>query len=224
MKVQCCATLLVAACSSILHVHGFVFGSQHTSVEHSTSRQEPTRLRAAGPSRSWRKVYEEARGQESVTLYRSTSWPPVKSTQERDELDDEPRPSLTPAQARSIDYRQFTEASLPRRRAGRKVLRHFRDKVVWVTGASSGLGEALAKRLAAAGSHVILTGRDTDELARVQRACVAAWMRAVSYTPEKAAQQSNWKPEQVAFLLPYDVCDTEYADEAAQVRHHLLAR
>jgi short chain dehydrogenase len=214
-------TLLVAACG-VLCVHGFApCSSPLTGLLHVTSRHTPTPLCAAAPSRSWRKVYEEARRQEAVTLYRSADWPPLsRITQERDDVDDEPGPALTPPKARSIDFRQFTEASLPRRPAGRRVRRHFYGKVVWITGASSGLGEAIAKRLAAAGAHVILTGRDTDELARVQRACVAAWMQAVSYTPEKAAQHSEWQPEKIAFLLPYDVCDTEYADEAAQVRHH----
>ena len=43
----------------------------------------------------------------------------------------------------------------------------FRGKTAWVTGASSGLGEALAKELAAQGAAVILSGRRVDELNRV---------------------------------------------------------
>jgi dehydrogenase/reductase SDR family member 7B len=40
----------------------------------------------------------------------------------------------------------------------------FESKVVWVTGASSGIGEALANALLAQGAYVILSGRRADAL------------------------------------------------------------
>jgi short-subunit dehydrogenase len=43
----------------------------------------------------------------------------------------------------------------------------FKDKVVWITGASSGIGEALAKAFAREGASVILSGRRMQELERV---------------------------------------------------------
>ncbi len=43
----------------------------------------------------------------------------------------------------------------------------YSGKVIWITGASSGIGEALAEALAARGAHIILSGRRTDALQAV---------------------------------------------------------
>lgn len=47
----------------------------------------------------------------------------------------------------------------------------FAGKVVWITGASSGIGEALAKAFACEGAQVVLSARRKDELQRVLSAC-----------------------------------------------------
>lgn len=52
--------------------------------------------------------------------------------------------------------------------------RHFQDKVIWITGASSGIGEALVRACAAAGARVVLSSRQEPELQRVRDECVAA--------------------------------------------------
>lgn len=43
----------------------------------------------------------------------------------------------------------------------------FDDAVVWVTGASSGIGAALVRQLDAEGAHIVLSGRRIDELHKI---------------------------------------------------------
>jgi dehydrogenase/reductase SDR family protein 7B len=61
----------------------------------------------------------------------------------------------------------------------------FNNKVVLITGASSGIGEGLAKAFNAAGAKVILSSRNVKELERVQ--------------------QSFTKPEISSLVLPMDI-------------------
>jgi len=47
----------------------------------------------------------------------------------------------------------------------------LKDKVVWITGASSGIGEALALSASVQGAKLILSARRETELQRVKKAC-----------------------------------------------------
>lgn len=47
----------------------------------------------------------------------------------------------------------------------------LQNKVAWITGASSGIGEALAYALSAQGARLVLSARRAEELARVQQHC-----------------------------------------------------
>jgi dehydrogenase/reductase SDR family protein 7 len=49
----------------------------------------------------------------------------------------------------------------------------FRDKVIWITGSSSGIGEGLAKALATVSAKLVISARNTEALERVCEECVA---------------------------------------------------
>ncbi len=55
----------------------------------------------------------------------------------------------------------------------------FRDKVVWVTGASSGIGEAVAMAFSREGAKLVLSSRNRSELERVRQACEGDGHRVV---------------------------------------------
>ena len=59
----------------------------------------------------------------------------------------------------------------------------FKGKVVWITGASSGIGEAFALRCAARGAQLVLSARNESGLERVAAACDAAGAAATLALP-----------------------------------------
>lgn len=48
----------------------------------------------------------------------------------------------------------------------------FKDKVVWITGASSGIGEQIALHLSKYGAKLVLSARSNDKLYQVKNRCI----------------------------------------------------
>jgi short-subunit dehydrogenase len=64
-------------------------------------------------------------------------------------------------------------------------------KVVWITGASSGIGEALVYELARNGARLIISARRKEELERVKSYCQLNWQTKVEILPLDLSQTST---------------------------------
>jgi short-subunit dehydrogenase len=74
----------------------------------------------------------------------------------------------------------------------------FENKVVWITGASSGLGEALTKEFALQKSKLILSARREYELLCVKKEC------------------EKFIPEENIFIIPLDITELSSIDSEVQ--------
>lgn len=73
----------------------------------------------------------------------------------------------------------------------------LRGKVVWVTGASSGIGEELAYQLSKIGAFLAISARREDELERVKKKCLRKYkllLHASSSTLAVAGLPQKYSP------------------------------
>jgi len=82
--------------------------------------------------------------------------------------------------------------------------KNLRDAVIWITGASSGIGKALAIESVGRGASVILSGRNAERLADAERECIAA------------------SSEARTAILPFDLEDPMARAEACRAAPGLL--
>lgn len=73
---------------------------------------------------------------------------------------------------------------------------HFKDKIVWITGASSGIGKEVAIQMSNLGAILILTSSNEEKLIEVQN---------------ELSTKSN-----KSYVLPFDLFNIEGIDELAQ--------
>jgi NADP-dependent 3-hydroxy acid dehydrogenase YdfG len=72
-------------------------------------------------------------------------------------------------------------------------MKYYSGKVVWITGASSGIGEALTNELAKHGARLILSARRKEELERVKGNCPIATQANIKILPLDLSQSDTLK-------------------------------
>ncbi len=68
---------------------------------------------------------------------------------------------------------------------------YLKGKVVWITGASSGIGEALVYEIARKGARIIISARRKEELERVKGKCNSMFSSSVEILPLDLSQANT---------------------------------
>lgn len=83
----------------------------------------------------------------------------------------------------------------------------FNNKVCWVTGASSGIGEALSFEMAKSGASLILSARRVEELNRVKEKCLSFGAKDVFVIPIDLSDCDSIKAGFVLFSENFNSID-----------------
>lgn len=104
----------------------------------------------------------------------------------------------------------------------------FKDKVIWITGASSGIGEAVAKAFAADGAHIILSGRRTEALeagaSEIETDTLILPFETTDYDvlPAKVDAARNWKGKVDILINNAGISQRSLAIETHPDVHHKI--
>ncbi len=82
---------------------------------------------------------------------------------------------------------------------------NFQNKTVWITGASSGIGKAMALEFSKSGANIILSARNTNKLLEVQQLCT--FSERTQILPLDLSQQKTFKEKTKTALGFFDGVD-----------------
>lgn len=109
---------------------------------------------------------------------------------------------------------------------------YFQEKVVWVTGASSGIGEGVAYALAKQGAKLILSARRVEALEVVRAKCMdrGAGVGDRGSGKERQGRTNSFRTSgeereaSVPYLLPLDISDLEALPAKAEEAQRAFGR
>lgn len=78
---------------------------------------------------------------------------------------------------------------------------NFKNKWVWITGASSGIGEALAIEFAKNGANLMLFARNQEHLSRVANECIKYGVKVNSFLVDVSNEQEVYMACEKAFQI-----------------------
>lgn len=83
---------------------------------------------------------------------------------------------------------------------------YYKGKTIWITGASSGIGEATSKALSAQGANLILSARRSTELERVKKECTHQdQIKILALDLEEHNKAEEWVNQAWSFFNGVDI-------------------